>query len=307
MSTSFSSTSSSSSTPFRCRDLEIGPRIALARIGRNDRILVQIIELAARFRVYAFCAKFGFCHCQSSSINFGPHNHSFSPCQSQKHRLRPVKIASCSSFARGMTVGTSHDRRPPRTAGPARRRTRPQRGLKKMTHDDAARPAPAASRRRFRAAPGSGRQVDLAPLLHVRRLASGETRITGLLEGEDVMRTGEAMKAMGARIEKRGERMDHQRRRQRLPARARPRRSISAMPAPARASPWGLSAPTTWRPPSSATPRCRRPDGPRARAAAPDGRAGDRCRARRPHAAHAARSASRRRRSPTACRWPRPR
>ena len=35
-------------------------------------------------------------------------------------------------------------------------------------------------------------------------LASGETRITGLLEGEDVMRTGAAMKAMGARIEKRG-------------------------------------------------------------------------------------------------------
>ncbi|WP_378946195.1 3-phosphoshikimate 1-carboxyvinyltransferase [Mesorhizobium sp. ANAO-SY3R2] len=34
-------------------------------------------------------------------------------------------------------------------------------------------------------------------------LASGETRITGLLEGEDVMRTGEAMKAMGAHIEKR--------------------------------------------------------------------------------------------------------
>jgi len=35
-------------------------------------------------------------------------------------------------------------------------------------------------------------------------LASGETRITGLLEGEDVLRTGEAMKAMGAHIEKRG-------------------------------------------------------------------------------------------------------
>jgi 3-phosphoshikimate 1-carboxyvinyltransferase len=34
-------------------------------------------------------------------------------------------------------------------------------------------------------------------------LASGETRITGLLEGEDVMRTGAAMKAMGANIEKR--------------------------------------------------------------------------------------------------------
>jgi len=36
-------------------------------------------------------------------------------------------------------------------------------------------------------------------------LASGETRITGLLEGEDVMRTGEAMKAMGAHIAKQGD------------------------------------------------------------------------------------------------------
>lgn len=36
-------------------------------------------------------------------------------------------------------------------------------------------------------------------------LASGETRITGLLEGEDVMRTGQAMKAMGAHIEKYGD------------------------------------------------------------------------------------------------------
>ncbi|RUM96565.1 3-phosphoshikimate 1-carboxyvinyltransferase [Pseudaminobacter arsenicus] len=36
-------------------------------------------------------------------------------------------------------------------------------------------------------------------------LASGETRITGLLEGEDVLRTGEAMKVMGAYIEKHGD------------------------------------------------------------------------------------------------------
>jgi 3-phosphoshikimate 1-carboxyvinyltransferase len=33
-------------------------------------------------------------------------------------------------------------------------------------------------------------------------LASGETRITGLLEGEDVINTGKAMRAMGAKIEK---------------------------------------------------------------------------------------------------------
>ena len=66
-------------------------------------------------------------------------------------------------------------------------------------------------------------------------LASGETRITGLLEGEDVMRTGEAMKAMGARIEKQRRRVDHPA----ASATARfcspKRRSISAMPAPARA------------------------------------------------------------------------
>ncbi|MET0169674.1 MAG: 3-phosphoshikimate 1-carboxyvinyltransferase [Aliihoeflea sp.] len=36
-------------------------------------------------------------------------------------------------------------------------------------------------------------------------LAAGETRVTGLLEGEDVLRTGEAMKAMGAVITKTGD------------------------------------------------------------------------------------------------------
>jgi 3-phosphoshikimate 1-carboxyvinyltransferase len=36
-------------------------------------------------------------------------------------------------------------------------------------------------------------------------LASGETRITGLLEGEDVINTGKAMRAMGAKIEKQGD------------------------------------------------------------------------------------------------------
>jgi 3-phosphoshikimate 1-carboxyvinyltransferase len=36
-------------------------------------------------------------------------------------------------------------------------------------------------------------------------LASGTTRITGLLEGEDVIATGNAMRAMGARIRKEGE------------------------------------------------------------------------------------------------------
>ena len=36
-------------------------------------------------------------------------------------------------------------------------------------------------------------------------LASGETRVTGLLEGEDVLATGRAMRALGASIEKQGD------------------------------------------------------------------------------------------------------
>jgi 3-phosphoshikimate 1-carboxyvinyltransferase len=36
-------------------------------------------------------------------------------------------------------------------------------------------------------------------------LAVGETRISGLLEGEDVLNTGAAMRALGARVERIGE------------------------------------------------------------------------------------------------------
>ncbi len=36
-------------------------------------------------------------------------------------------------------------------------------------------------------------------------LASGETRVTGLLEGEDVLNTGKAMQVMGAVIRKEGD------------------------------------------------------------------------------------------------------
>ncbi|MBC8129264.1 MAG: 3-phosphoshikimate 1-carboxyvinyltransferase, partial [Rhizobiaceae bacterium] len=36
-------------------------------------------------------------------------------------------------------------------------------------------------------------------------IAAGQTRVTGLLEGEDVLATGRAMRAMGARIVKEGD------------------------------------------------------------------------------------------------------
>ena len=47
--------------------LEIGTRIALAGIGGDDRIVVQIVEFAPRLRVNALCAKFGFRHGSASS------------------------------------------------------------------------------------------------------------------------------------------------------------------------------------------------------------------------------------------------
>ncbi len=75
-----------------------------------------------------------------------------------------------------------------------------------MAHD--AKPTPATARR-SPALAGTARVPGDKSISHrsfmFGGLASGETRITGLLEGEDVMRTGDAMKAMGARITKAGE------------------------------------------------------------------------------------------------------
>ncbi|WP_036484870.1 3-phosphoshikimate 1-carboxyvinyltransferase [Nitratireductor basaltis] len=68
-------------------------------------------------------------------------------------------------------------------------------------------PSPALSRR-SEALKGSVRVPGDKSISHrafmFGGLASGETRITGLLEGEDVLRTGDAMKAMGAKIARDG-------------------------------------------------------------------------------------------------------
>jgi 3-phosphoshikimate 1-carboxyvinyltransferase len=75
-----------------------------------------------------------------------------------------------------------------------------------MAHD--AKPNPATARR-SRVLSGTARVPGDKSISHrsfmFGGLASGETRITGLLEGEDVMRTGDAMKAMGANIRKQGD------------------------------------------------------------------------------------------------------
>jgi 3-phosphoshikimate 1-carboxyvinyltransferase len=75
-----------------------------------------------------------------------------------------------------------------------------------MAHDANANPATA---RRSRPLAGTVRVPGDKSISHrslmFGGLASGVTRITGLLEGEDVLRTGEAMKAFGAKIERNGD------------------------------------------------------------------------------------------------------
>ena len=65
-------------------------------------------------------------------------------------------------------------------------------------------------------------------------LAVGETRISGLLEGEDVLNTAKAMRALGAKVERTGDFAwtVHGVGRRRL-CRSPRGRSISAIPAPA--------------------------------------------------------------------------
>ncbi len=74
-----------------------------------------------------------------------------------------------------------------------------------MSHDNPAQPMTA---RRSPALTGVVRMPGDKSISHrafmFGGLASGETRIAGLLEGEDVMRTGQAMTAMGAQIAKTG-------------------------------------------------------------------------------------------------------
>ena len=64
-------------------------------------------------------------------------------------------------------------------------------------------------------------------------LAVGETRITGLLEGEDVLNTAKSMQALGAKVERTGDLPGRSRASAWRASPSRPRRSISAIPAPA--------------------------------------------------------------------------
>ena len=64
-------------------------------------------------------------------------------------------------------------------------------------------------------------------------LAVGETRISGLLEGEDVLNTAKSMRALGAKVERTGDFAWSCTASASPGSRSRRPRSISAIPAPA--------------------------------------------------------------------------
>src|SRR6266567_3884161 len=92
--------------------------------------------------------------------------------------------------------------------GCARARTAYPEQATKTTMSHAITPSPLTARR---SGPLSGRvrvpgdkSISHRALI-LGALAVGETRITGLLEGEDVLNTGRAMQALGATVERTGD------------------------------------------------------------------------------------------------------
>src|SRR5262245_24600599 len=77
-----------------------------------------------------------------------------------------------------------------------------------VSHAAASSPAPLAARRsgalRGRVRVPGDKSISHRALI-VGALTVGETRISGLLEGDDVIRTGKAMGALGAAVERTGE------------------------------------------------------------------------------------------------------
>ena len=101
---------------------------------------------------------------------------------------------------------------------------------------------------------GPRRQVDLAPRAPLRRARHGETRITGLLDAEDVHSTRKAVEALGASVRRDGDAWVV--RPARPAPRARATSSTAATPGRACGSSPACSPACPGSPSSPATPRC---------------------------------------------------
>ena len=144
----------------------------------DDRVLRQIIEFRTATAAQALGAELGFCH-RNPRCWFG------------KRRLT-WRLAAPLSIGRkhGFCAAPALPEAPRRVVGEGEK-DRP------WTRPYAARRPPLRPAQGPR--PRARRQVDLAPRPDPRR-ADGRARpaITGLLEGEDVINTGKAMRALGA-------------------------------------------------------------------------------------------------------------
>ena len=173
-------------------------------------------------------------------------NRSSLRCQSQNHAAfsletpYPALAARDDRIAQAMIGDAANNGK----AGAAAERGSRMR-MEKMSHSTPRGRRPPEDLRAQRHGPNSGRQIDLAPLLHVRR--AGLRRDP---HHRPARRRGRHAHRRGHEGDGRGDRQGAAPNGS-SPASAmaacwnRPRRSISAMPAPARGSPWASSAPMT--------------------------------------------------------------
>ncbi len=235
--------------PLGYRRLEHRTRVGNPGVRRNDRILVQVVKLAPGFRANPFGAEFSFRHGRSSSqaLRRQPLSLAFGPVKRQNPGTSAggsggVDDAPAGLWYRGDTLGVA--------AWTAARERR-------MAMDDAARPLKARKSGPLKGTirPPGDKSISHRALM-LGALAIGETAIEGLLEGDDVLSTAAAMRALGA--------TDHAHRRRArggstasasAGSSSRRASSTTATPAPACGWRWASPAATPSPPPSPATPR----------------------------------------------------
>jgi hypothetical protein len=155
----------------------------------------------------------------------GPHNDVERTCQS--HSRRKFNASRMTLPPRPVIVSRArwpHDRHDPSTSAGIQSWTRPPH---RFVPQD-----PLKAARFERRHPHSRRQVDFPPRLHARRAGGGRNPDHRPARRRRCHQHGKAMQAMGAKIRKDGDILDHQRRRQWLPAGAGKPLWTSAIRAP---------------------------------------------------------------------------
>src|SRR4029077_12967768 len=155
----------------------------------DDRILVEIVKFRGAVGAEALSAELGFRH-GSGSLSGS--------------KIEVLHLASCTGGVNSRPTGSGR----PRRRGHGRSRWRPfgcvLQSFKRRLHVDHAASSPLTARRagalKGRAHVPGDKSISHRALIF-GALTVGETDIAGLLEGEDVINTANAMRALGAKVE----------------------------------------------------------------------------------------------------------